>query len=571
MRRRNVLCAELQGILGEARSERDAVAWLTRGAVATGPDEGASGLTRAPLWGLVRSARAEHPDRRLQLVDVDAPPAEAALLAKLLSTPAEPELALRHGSVLAPRLARAGAGAGEPHRFAAGGTVLITGGVGELGREVARHLVAKHGVRHLVLTSRRGLATPGAAELVVELQGLGAQTVQVVSCDVSDRDAVRSVLSAISPEHPLTGVFHLAATLDDGIVPALTGERLERVLRPKLDGAWHLHELTADQDLAAFVLFSSVAGLGSPGQANYAAANVFLDGLAAERRHRGLAGQSLMWGLWEPRGTGMTAHLGRAELMRMHRLGVQALSLELGLALVDAALSRPEAVLVPLHLDLGVMQRQLGGTEVPALYRGLLRGGLRRASSASGDTTSLRARLALLASEGERLQALQELAQEEIAAVLGLPGAASVAADQPLKDLGLELADGDRAAQPAVGADRGQAADHGRVRLPDRAGHGQAPDGEALLEPTCDIEARNCSRCFRSIESRMAEVDRATAPQRRPRIASSARSRTSAFRACRHGRTIRGRQFFLRCPHTTGIRRSRIDLHSGPRPRLNTR
>ena len=184
---------------------------------------------------------------------------------------------------------------------------------------------------------------------------------QVVSCDVSDRDAVRSVLSGIPADRRLTGVFHLAGMLDDGIVPALTGERLERVLRPKLDGAYHLHELTADQDLAAFVLFSSVAGLGSPGQANYAAANVFLDALAAERRHRGLAGKSLMWGLWEPRGTGMTAHLGKAELMRMRRQGVLPLSLELGLELLDAALSLPDAVVIPLRLDVGVMQRQLGG------------------------------------------------------------------------------------------------------------------------------------------------------------------------------------------------------------------
>ena len=274
--------------------------------------------------------------------------------------------------------------------------------------------------------------------MVAALQALGAQTVQVVSCDVSDRDSVRSVLSSIPAERPLTGVFHLAGVLDDGIVPALTGERLERVLRPKLDGAYHLHELTADQDLAAFVLFSSVAGLGGAGQANYAAANVFLDALAAERRHRGLAALSLMWGFWEPRGAGMTAHLGKAELMRMRRQGVLPLSLELGLELLDAALSRPEAVLIPLRLDVGVMQRQLGGAEVPALYRGLLRGGLKRASAASGDTNALRARLAALASDAERLKALVELAQEDIAAVLALPGASSVPADVPLKELGLD-------------------------------------------------------------------------------------------------------------------------------------
>ena len=217
-----------------------------------------------------------------------------------------------------------------PRRLDADGTVLITGGAGELGREVARHLVADHGVRHLLLTSRRGLADAWRVGAGRGASGAGRADGEVVSCDVSDRDAVGAVLRGIAADRPLTGVFHLAATLDDGIVPALTPERLERVLRPKLDGACHLHELTADLDLAAFVLFSSVAGLGSPGQANYAAANVFLDALAAERRHRGLAGQSLMWGLWEQRGVGMTAHLGRAELLRMRRQGVQPLSPGLG-------------------------------------------------------------------------------------------------------------------------------------------------------------------------------------------------------------------------------------------------
>ena len=254
-----------------------------------------------------------------------------------------------------------------PRRLEAGGTVLITGGAGELGGALARHLVEGQGVQHLLLTSRRGLQTPGAAELVAELQVLGAQTVQVVSCDVSDRDAVRSLLDGIPADRPLTGVFHLAASLDDGIVPALTGERLERVLRPKVDGAYHLHELTADLDLAAFVLFSSVAGLGGAGQANYAAANVFLDALAAERRHRGLAAQSLAWGLWEPRGTGLTARLGKAELLRMRRQGVLPLSHELGLELLDAAQSLPDAALMPVRLDVGVLQRQLGGGRAGAV------------------------------------------------------------------------------------------------------------------------------------------------------------------------------------------------------------
>ena len=321
--------------------------------------------------------------------------------------------------------------------------------------------------------------------MVAALQALGAQTVQVVSCDVSDRDSVRSVLSSIPAERPLTGVFHLAGVLDDGIVSALTGERLERVLRPKLDGAYHLHELTAEQELAAFVLFSSAAGLGGAGQANYAAASVFLDALAAERRHRGLSGLSLLWGFWEPRGAGMTAHLGKAELMRMRRQGVLPLSLELGLELLDAALSRAEALLIPLRLDVGVMQRQLGGAEVPALYRGLLRGGLQRASAASGDTSALRARLAALASDAERLKALVELAQEDIAAVLALPGASSVAGGCSVEGAWSGFVDGGGASQPAVGAGGEQAADDAGVRLSDAEGDGAAAVGEAGAGSGC--------------------------------------------------------------------------------------
>ena len=228
--------SELQVILSDARLTETSVAWLTSGAVATGPEDGVAGLSRAPLWGLVRSARAEHPDRQLQLLDVDAPPDGRRLLAGAAvvdgSGAGAGAAAWRgDGAAAGACRGRDECGCGRARRLEPTGTVLITGGVGELGREAARHLVDRHGVRHLLLTSRRGLETPGAAELVAALQALGAQTVQVVSCDVSDRDAVRAVLSGIPAERPLTGVFHLAGVLDDGIVPALTGERLERVLR----------------------------------------------------------------------------------------------------------------------------------------------------------------------------------------------------------------------------------------------------------------------------------------------------------------------------------------------------
>ena len=162
----------------------------------------------------------------------------------------------------------------------------------------------------------------------------------VVACDAADRAALAAVIAAIPAERPARGVFHLAGVLDDGAITELTADRLERVLRPKVDGAWNLHELTRGHDLSAFVLFSSAAGvMGSPGQANYAAANAFLDALSGHRRAQGLLSHSLAWGLWTPQGLGMTAHLGAAELNRLRRQGVVALGVEDGLALLDTALA----------------------------------------------------------------------------------------------------------------------------------------------------------------------------------------------------------------------------------------
>ncbi|MFI6153792.1 SDR family NAD(P)-dependent oxidoreductase [Kitasatospora sp. NPDC051170] len=328
----------------------------------------------------------------------------------------------------------------SPRPLAPTGTVLVTGGTGELGRLVARRLVTGHGVRHLVLTSRRGPAADGTRELVDELRAAGAESVRVLACDVADRAQVAAALAAVDPGHPLTGVVHLAAVLDDGVVVNQTAERFGRVLAPKADGARHLHELTDGLDLAAFVLFSSVAGtLGSPGQSNYAAANAYLDALAAHRTRRGLPGTSLAWGLWEQGGTGLTAHLGEAELGRMRRQGAQALSVEQGLALFDAALGRPEPHLVPLRLDLDRLQRGVGveGAELPPLLRALLRTPLRRAgrSETAAAADGLRERLAGLDGP-ERIAALTLLVQQEVAAVLGLSGIETVRAEQPLRDHG---------------------------------------------------------------------------------------------------------------------------------------
>ena len=247
-------------------------------------------------------------------------------------------------------------------------------------------------------------------------------------------------------------------------------------MRPKVEGAWHLHELTAEQEVSAFVLFSSAAGVGGPGQANYAAANTFLDALAAERRQRGLAGQSLMWGLWEPQGAGMTAHLGRAELMRMRRQGVLAFAGD-GARASGCGAVAPGGGLIPLHLDVGVMQRQLGGAEVPALFRALVRSGLPRASAASGDTTACgrgwrRWRTKRAAGGAGGVGAGGDCGGAGVARCgFGSGGPAAEGA-------GSGLADGGGAAQPAVGAGRDHAADDAGVRLSDADGDRAAAAGE---------------------------------------------------------------------------------------------
>ena len=326
-----------------------------------------------------------------------------------------------------------------PRSLERDGTVLLTGGLGELGQTVARHLVSAHGVRHLVLTSRRGSDAPGAQEVVATLESLGAQSVRLAACDVANREELASVLAAIPASRPLTGILHLAGVIDDGMVSALTAERLARVLRPKVDGAWNLHRLTQEQDLAVFVMFSSAVGvMGGLGQSNYAAANTFLDALAVQRRKLGLPAISLAWGLWQQQGLGMTAHLGKAELTRMRRQGLAPMSVETGLALLDAALARPEATLVPARLDLVRIERQATvAAALPGLLRALLRPNLRRASAAAISASGLRQRLAPLP-EQQRLGTLVKLVREDVAAVMGLAGAQAVPADQPLKALGLD-------------------------------------------------------------------------------------------------------------------------------------
>ncbi|MGK5521198.1 type I polyketide synthase, partial [Micromonospora sp. URMC 107] len=409
--------------LADERFAASRLAVLTSGAVATHPDADVTDLAGAAAWGLVRSAQSEHGDRFV-LVDVDAETG-TGLSAAFGSD--EPQLAVRGADVLVPRLARAGVTDSAVPVFE--GTVLVTGATGALGRLVARHLVTRHGVRELVLVSRSGPAAEGAADLRDELVALGAG-VTLAACDVADPDALAALLAA----HPVRGVVHTAGVVDDAVISSLTPERVDRVLRPKVDAATNLHELT--RDLTAFVLFSSASGvLGGPGQGNYAAGNAYLDALAQHRRANGLPAVSLAWGRWEQ--AGMAEQLTEADLRRMSRSGIDALPVEEALALFDAAL-HAQGMVAPIKLDHRALRERAVAGMVPPVLRGLVRVPARRAADTdAGAADALRQRLAGRDAE-EAGAILLDLVRTQVAGVLAYPDPAAVAADRPFSELGFD-------------------------------------------------------------------------------------------------------------------------------------
>ena len=395
---------------------------LTRNAVLP---EGGADLAGAAVWGLLRSAQQENPDRFL-LVDVDDDAASWRALPAALAS-GEPQLAIRGGALFAPRLARTAAADPVSEPFGAG-TVLITGGSGALAGQVARHLVASQGVGRLVLVSRTG----GGETLAEELRAEGAQ-VTLAAADVADRAALASVLAEIPAEHPLTAVVHTAGVLADGIVERMTPDRLGRVLRPKVDGALHLHELTRDLDLSAFVLFSSASAIfGTPGQANYAAANAFLDALAQHRRALGLPGQALAWGPWAD--GGMAGGLDEADRQRMAQAGVQPFDVESGLAAFDAAVAAPTAQVVPIRLDLATVR---ANGEVPPLLRGLVRPPTVRTAASAAAVVPVTQQLAGLSAEDQR-GLLLDLVHSHVATVLGYSADQAIEPTRGFLDLGFD-------------------------------------------------------------------------------------------------------------------------------------
>jgi acyl transferase domain-containing protein/thioesterase domain-containing protein/NAD(P)-dependent dehydrogenase (short-subunit alcohol dehydrogenase family)/acyl carrier protein len=424
----------LQGWLSDERFPDSRLVLITRGAVAVGGGEGVPGLAQSPVWGLVRSAQSENPER-FMLIDIDGGEASWGVLGGAL-TSGEPQLAVREGVVHIPRLARV-----SPEDvledggrvFDPSGTVLITGGTGTLGALLARHLVTEHGVDQLLLVSRRGEEAEGASELQAELESLGAR-VTIAACDVSDREQLTMLLDSVSEEHTLGAVIHTAGVIDDGVIDSLTSERLDRVLSAKADAAWHLHELTKDLNLQAFVLFSSAAGtLGSPGQGNYAAANAFLDALAAHRRARGLQATSMAWGLWE-KVSEMTGDLSEADRSRMARSGLRALSSEQGLQLFDSALDGGEAFTLTTPLDLAALRAQARMGVLPAMLAGLVRVPTRRSSEQGA---SLARRLAQTP-EAEREGVVLEIVRAQVATVLGHASPDAIDTQRAFLELGFD-------------------------------------------------------------------------------------------------------------------------------------
>ncbi|WP_326695902.1 SDR family NAD(P)-dependent oxidoreductase [Streptomyces sp. NBC_01754] len=420
----------VQTWLADERRTDARLAIVTRGAVAVDGDEDLTDLPAAAAWGLVRSAQAEHPGRFV-LVDLDGHPASPAALAEALSSP-EPQVAVRAGRLRAPRLVRAG----QPREISVDteGTTLITGGTGTLGAALARHLAAVHGVRRMVLSSRRGPQSPGAPALVAELAELGCEAV-VMACDVGERDEVARLLRAIPADQPLRTVVHAAGELDDGTVVGLDADRLDRVLHAKMNGAVHLHELTRDLKLSSFVLFSSAsATFGAAGQANYAAANAFIDALAHSRRADGLEAVSMAWGPWAE-ASGMTSRLTDADVRRVKRIGLTPMSTADGMALFDAARGAGTAFVVPMLLDIGALRTQ--SDAMPPLLRHLVRPGRPAPVAAGDDGAGLRRRLADLP-DAERHETVLGLVRAQLAIVLGHAGPDAVRTDRGFLEAGVD-------------------------------------------------------------------------------------------------------------------------------------
>ena len=411
--------------------------WVTHNAVGTGAESEnqVMRLAASPLWGLMRTARNEHPELHLRLIDLDDDLGPSTVSALILN--AEPECAVRQDRVLVPRMRRVKPApdlAAKKQLIRPGGAVLITGGLGDLGAHVARCLGRHHGVRDLVLTSRRGMETSGAEALVAELSGLGT-SVTVVPSNIADPDSVRSLMAMFTKVRPLRGIVHAAGISDSGVLSAMTPERCATTLAPKVYGAWLLHHSTREMDLDLFVMFSSISGvMGMQGLANYAAANTFLDALAHERRTQKLPATSVAYGTWG--GDGMASRLTGTTRSHLSQFGLDPLEPREALDLLEKAVLSTRALTIAAALDLGRLQayyEELGG--IPPLLHSLLVQGQDATKVSQGWD------LCKALSEAEPAHhtsiALQ-MVREVVAKALGFAHPLDVDVDRPLQDIGID-------------------------------------------------------------------------------------------------------------------------------------
>ncbi|MET9557178.1 SDR family NAD(P)-dependent oxidoreductase [Streptomyces sp. NPDC006645] len=416
-------------------------------------DNSTVNLTAAPIWGLIRTTQTEHPNR-ITLIDTDDHPTSQHNLTTTITTALthhHPQITLRNGTPHTPHLTQRSTrptnSISSP--FSSAGTTLITGGTGTLGRLIARHLVTEHKVRRLLLVSRQGPDANGIDELIDELTALGTDDVAVTACDVADRRALAELLDTVSTDHPLTAVVHAAGVLDDATVEAMKPEHVERVLLPKADAAWNLHELTQERgiELSAFVLFSSLAGVvGAAGQANYAAANTYLDALSHLRRAQGLPAQSLAWGLWAE-ASGMTGHLNSTDQQRLSRAGIAPVTAEEALGLLDQALAAGDPFFVTARLQHSALRDEAAaGTLSPILgelvrsgpaLRSVSRPGPAGSEGAAQAKEGFAAKLAE-ATESERDRVILDLVVGSVVGVLRHSSSASIDPDQGFLDLGFD-------------------------------------------------------------------------------------------------------------------------------------
>ena len=327
----------IQTLVAKDHRNGDPKLWvITSGATNAGGAPEEKTINQSVLWGMGRTIELEYPRYWGGMIDLPHEPNEDEIqiaLNDIGHESADDQVAIRQNQRFVARLVRAQNSHGEEKlKLKSDASYLVTGGFGALGLEIAKWL-AESGARHLILAGRRGITNSARATVKV-LKEKGV-TITVLKADVAQADQLETALAAVKKETPpLKGLLHCAGVLADGAISSLTAEKFEQVFAPKVKGSWNLHNLTKNDDLDFFVLFSSItAAIGSRGQANYSAANTFQDALAAYRCYSGLPALSIGWGPWDE--IGMAADMDERALGYWHKRGIKPFPVRKGLIALE--------------------------------------------------------------------------------------------------------------------------------------------------------------------------------------------------------------------------------------------